>query len=250
MMERITELDYDENDFFDKEGWLRDDVGVAASLSGNVYSVDQSNKSYYEQGDYIMVKLDEDIQNSQWQFEKNIITQINQVILEESLQALDEIDKFEEAAIRAEFYVCSNENTVNFRKHFNLEKAKDEFYKNFTNKENPIAIKSTELSKMLTYQLLEQQEDVLCRENVLRVPNSNDQCNHYIIARNINEGKVVLEFTSAEEAIENNVKIEKMSDILGVDEELFQKEEALYSSAFEKYLHVCYEDEEDYDLEL
>lgn len=72
----MLKLNYNESEFFDSDGWLKDGIErVAVSLSDfKVELMNFSNAQYYEQNNsYLIVVLDSDIQDSISQFEDCII---------------------------------------------------------------------------------------------------------------------------------------------------------------------------------
>lgn len=79
----IKELDYNYDEFFDEDGWIRDIVyrGVAVGEDGRVEVLGDSNRSYYEQNSYytIVKNLDSDIQDDEGQFEACILRELQEL---------------------------------------------------------------------------------------------------------------------------------------------------------------------------
>lgn len=89
----IKNLNYDYEEFFGEDGWVKGDVRfVAVDSSGRVSAVNENNKTYYEQNNsYTVIVLDSDIQDSVGDFEGCILRVLEQKEIDKIIENLKAI---------------------------------------------------------------------------------------------------------------------------------------------------------------
>ena len=72
-------FNYKKEGFFNEDGWIKDGIFKVAvkekGLNFEVVAINESNQNYYEQNNsFVIIKLDSDIQDSEYQFQTCILS--------------------------------------------------------------------------------------------------------------------------------------------------------------------------------